>query len=277
MKTNSKQDSITKTALITGGSSGLGLALARNLGRRGYRLLSLARDCARLDRAVEQLQAEGFTATGFRGDITREEQLRQIRSGLEAQALQLDCLVLNAGVVSPKLLQDFPDTAALRHDLEINLWGTILCAYIFLPLVKPGGRILVVSSAFGLMGPAAYAVYAASKAGLINFAESLRRELLGRRITVHVACPADIDTPQLHREHQELPDWFTQGDPRRAMSAQRAAERILRKCFRGVFLIIISFEIHLLNLMNKLLPRRLRDFCLDRMFPTPGKQHNCTR
>jgi hypothetical protein len=157
----------------------------------------------------------------------------------------------------------------LRHDLDINLWGTILSAYIFLPLVSPGGKILMISSAFGLMGPAAYTVYSASKAGIINFAESLRRELLCKNISVHVACPGDIDTPQLHEEHKHMPEWFKQDDPRSMMPPDVAAKKILNRCFKNKFLIIISLDIFSLIMLNKLLPRKLRDYLLDKMFPIP--------
>jgi 3-dehydrosphinganine reductase len=260
---------MSKTVLITGGSSGLGLALARQLGRNGYNTILVARNPERLNQAVAKLTEQGITATGYAGDITDEDRLEAIAEEIGAAGMTIDFLALNAGVVSVKLLTDYQDSQAMKHDLNINLWGTILSARTFLPLVNPGGKVLMISSAFGLMGPAAYSVYAASKAGVINFAEALRRELLCRNISVHVACPADIDTPQLHEEHKSLPSWFKSGDPRTAISPAQAAERILKQCNRNKFLIITSFEIQMLNLMNKLLPRPLRDYFLDRMFPVP--------
>ncbi|MFC1607190.1 SDR family NAD(P)-dependent oxidoreductase [Candidatus Latescibacterota bacterium] len=262
---------MSTTALITGGSSGLGFEFARQLGANGYDIILVARNKGKLDKAAGDLVKQGITVVAYAGDITDDTRLTAIAKKIKATGTTIDFLVLNAGVVTPKLLTGFKDAAELKHDLNINLWGTILSAQIFLPMVNRGGKVLMISSAFGLMAPAAYSVYTASKAGVINFAESVRRELLCKQISVHVACPADIDTPQLHEEHKNMPDWFKDNDPRTAISPALAARKILKKCDKKTFIIIIQFEIHMLNLMNKLLPRRMRDFFLDRMFPVPGE------
>lgn len=260
---------MSKTALITGGSSGLGLAMARELGKKGYSLILIARNEQKLECAVQELKSSSYATIGYSCDITDNKQLQEVLNQLKQESVNIDLLILNAGVVTCKLLSDFSTPQELKHDLEINLWGTILSTYIFLPITAKGGRILMISSAFGLMGPAAYSVYAASKAGIINFAESLRRELLCKGISVHVTCPGDIDTPQLHEEHKKLPDWFKQNDPRKVMSPATAAKIILKKCFKNKFLIIINFEVFMLLMLNKLLPRRLRDLFVDRIFPLP--------
>jgi len=258
-----------KTAIITGGSSGLGFEIAKNLASLGYRLVILARNQEKLDKAVMDIKSQGYDITGYQCDITNEVQLQNVFDLIKNKFIKIDFLILNAGVVSCKLLSDFNNAIDLKYDLENNLWGTIFSAYTFMPLVNKGGKILMISSAFGLMGPAAYSVYSASKAGIINFAESLRRELLCKKISVHVACPGDINTPQLHEEQKKMPEWLKQGDHRKAISAELAANRILKKCFKNKFLIIISFDIWSLLLLNKLTPRGVRDFLLDKMFPLP--------
>jgi 3-dehydrosphinganine reductase len=259
-----------KTALVTGGSSGLGLALARELSRRGYGVILLARDPVRLDRAVEAIRSAGGAAEGFQCDIRDETGLRRVGAEIRERFGAIDFLALNAGVVTPGLLEDFRSGAELKRDLETNLWGTILCSYVFLPLLAPGSCLLMISSGFGLVGPAGYAVYAASKAGMINFAESLRRELLRRRIFVHVACPGDMLTPQYDRELAGQPAWMRKKAPRGLLSPEEAALRILKKCERGRFLIVINPEVHLLQILTRVLPRGLRDRLLDRVLPRPG-------
>jgi len=261
---------MTKVALITGGASGLGFELTKQLGAKGYTTIILGRNKEKLTSSVNRLQAEGYQVTDYQCDITDENKLKEVFEVIKNKFSKIDFLALNAGVVTCKLISEYKDATALRHDLDINLWGTILSAYVFLPLVSSGGKILLTSSAFGLMGPAAYSVYAASKAGIINFAESLRRELLCKRISVHVTCPGDIDTPQLHEEHRTMPAWFKQGDPRGLMAPNVAAKRILDKCFKNRFMITISFEIFSLVMLTKLTPRRLRDYIIDKMFPLPG-------
>ncbi len=261
---------MSKTALITGGSSGLGLETAKELGRLGYICIIIGRNKEKLDKAVNEIKKEGCEVAGFKCDTTDESGLKSVYKEIEENFKKIDFLILNAGVVTCKLLSDFKDTKELKHDLEINLWGTILSAYTFLPLLDACSRILMISSAFGLMGPAGYSVYAASKAGIINFADSLRRELLSKKISVHVACPADIDTPQLHEEHKKMPDWMRQGDPRaKAMPASVAAKKILKKCFKNKFLIVISFEIYSLIMLMKFTPAIFKNYILDKMFPTP--------
>ena len=128
----------------------------------------------------------------------------------------------------------------------------------------------MISSGFGLVGPAGYAVYAASKAGMIAFAESLRREILHRSIAVHVACPGDMLTPQYEKELADSPAWMRKKAPRGLLSPETAARRILKKCSRGRFLIVINPEVFILQLVTRLLPRRLRDSLLDRVLPRPG-------
>ncbi len=259
-----------KTALITGGSSGLGLALALELSGRGYSVALLARrrDC--LERAVEAVRNAGGAAEGFACDIRDEAGLRRVALEIKERFGALDFLILNAGTVTPGLVEDFKSGTDLTVDLETNLRGTILCAHVFLSLVAPGGRLLIISSGFGLVGPAGYAVYAASKAGIVAFAESLRRELLHRDIAVSVACPGDMLTPQYAQELSDQPAWMRKKAPRGLLSPETAARRILKKCSRGRFLIVINPEVHLLQLVTRLLPRGLRDRLIDRILPRPG-------
>lgn len=259
-----------KTALITGGSSGLGLALARELSEQGYTVALLARDRDRLERAAETIRNMGWAVEGFQCDIRDEAGLERVGQEIKNHFGKIDFLVLNAGTVTPRLLEDFKSGEELKADLETNLWGTILCSKVFLPLLATGGGLLMISSGFGLVGPAGYSVYAASKAGMISFAESLRRELLHRNIAVHVACPGDMLTPQYDQELADSPAWMRKKAPRGLLSPETAARRILKKCSRGRFLIVINPEVFFLQLVTRLLPRRLRDRLIDRVLPRPG-------
>jgi short-subunit dehydrogenase len=258
-----------KTALITGGSSGLGLALAQKLAQDGYNIIIIARDRQKIDTTVNRLVTQGYTAAGFSCDVTDEVRLREVAGQVKGRFGTLDFLILNAGVVTCKLFSDFKDGAELFRDINVDLCGTMLCAHVFLPLLESGSKILMISSGFGLMGAAGYTTYAAAKAGMINFAEALRRELLCRSITVQVACPGDMDTPQLQEELNSMPECLKQSAPRGMMHPNTAAEKILKKCRKEKFLIIISPEVHSLLLLTKLAPRKLRDYILDRIFPRP--------
>lgn len=261
---------MNKVAVITGGSSGLGFALAELLGKDGFAIVVIARNQDKIDKSVASLAALNISAKGFSCDITDEVAMQKTFDSIKAEFEHIDYLVLNAGVVSTKLLSDYKSPAELKQDLEIDLWGTILSAYQFLPLLRSGSKILMISSGFGLMGAAGYSMYCAAKAGVINFGESLRRELLRKNIHVYVACPGDMDTPQFREEVKNAPEWMKKETPRKLMKTSEAAAKIL-KMARGTrkFLIIPAGDVNLLVILTKILPRKFRDYLLDNMFPRP--------
>lgn len=255
--------------VITGGSSGLGLAMAQNLAKRGHRLVLLARAPEHLEAALASLRQDSPSAIGLSCDVRSHEDLEAAATTIRDTFGQIDFLILNAGVVHVNRLQDLSVTE-IREILETDLMGVILSAHALTPLLAPGGRILIVSSGFGLMGAAGYSVYCGAKAGVINFAAAFRRELLVRKIRLYVTCPSDIDTPQYRAEQTSLPEWMSLAGARgRPMPVDSAAEKILRKCTGGRFLILINFEVRVLGWANRLLPIRWTNWLLDRLFPRP--------
>lgn len=262
---------IIRYAVITGGSSGLGLAFARRLAGQGYVPVLVARRQQMLDDAVAMLARDGHTALAFAGDVASAESITLVADRVKQQCGSVDLLVLNAGSVTVKLLADYTDWQELRNDIDVDLWGTIVSARLFVPLLRRGSRIIMISSALGLLGAAGYTTYCAAKAGVINFAEALRRELLAAGITVHVACPADIDTPQYAAEQKSMPAWMTAGGSARKslISPDACAEKILAGVRRNRFLITTSPDIALLTLLRRILPWRAVSAILDRTLPRP--------
>ena len=261
---------MTKTALITGGSSGLGFTLAEQLGKQDYRIIILARNQERIDQAVNRLKEMNIDTKGYSCDTTDEPGLKTIFNNVKSEYGGIDFLILNAGVITTSIVSDYQDAVSLKKDIEIDLWGTILSTWQFLPLLSGGSRILMISSGFGLMGAAGYSTYCAAKAGIINFAEVLRRELLKKKIPVYVACPGDMDTPQFHEEMKSSPAWMKKETPRKLMTTGIVAARILKQCSGSrKFLIIPASDVKLLVVVSKLVPRKFRDFLLDKIFPQP--------
>ncbi len=263
---------MTKVALITGGSSGLGFSFARQLGNEGYHIIIVSRNKERADKAVDDLNKLEITTQSMLCDITIEDQVKAVADRVKTEYGKIDFLILNAGEVTPKLLCDYTSTTLLKKEIEIDLWGTVQCAYFFTPILIEGSKILMTSSGFGIMGAAGYSTYCAAKAGIVNFAESLRRELLYKKIAVYVTCPGDMDTPQLQYEIVNQPEWMKQNSPRKTMSVDMAAKKILKKC-QGYsrFLILIGTDVKLLAIVTKILPRRWRDKLIDNMLPRPKK------
>jgi NAD(P)-dependent dehydrogenase (short-subunit alcohol dehydrogenase family) len=260
-----------KTALITGGSSGLGLAYAEILGQQGYRIIILARNQERIELAVKLLSEKGIRAEGISVDVTDEKQMAEAATKVKILSKSLDFMILNAGEVTPRLLCDYTSPKELKKDIDIDLWGVMLSAWNFTPLLPDGSKILMTSSGLGLMGAAGYAPYCAAKAGIINFAESIRRELLFRKIGVYVACPGDLDTPQFENEIADQPVWMKdKGYPRKALSAPLVAQSILKKCKgHSRLLILPDPTVKLLNFVLKILPRSWSRLLLDHMVPRP--------
>ncbi len=258
-------------AIITGGSSGLGFAMAQKLAEKGYVSLLIARRKDKIDEAVHTLRKKGFEGEGFQGDVTSPKDLNDIFEIIKGRYEKIDFLILSAGVVHVRLLSDYMDYGEMKEDIEIDLWGTMLSTRIFLPLLGSGSQILMISSALGLIGTAGYSTYCAAKAGVINFAESLRRELLYKGISVYVACPADIDTPQYAEERKNMPEWMLKGTSARRslLSPEKAAEKILSRCKGKRFLITINSEISLLRGLNKILPWSIVSKILDSSLPRP--------
>lgn len=261
---------MNKSAVITGGSSGLGLEIARLLSAQDYSLALIARDKSKLAKAKQQLSQSSIKTHTYSADISKIDQLHPVAEQIQQEFKQIDLLVLNAGTVQTQCLLDYHDFDQLKHNIDIDLWGTILSTRLLLPAVKPGGQLLFVSSGFGLMGTAGYTTYCAAKAGIINFAEALQRELYAKKIKIQVVVPPDMDTPQYHHEIANMPDWLSNSKQRsKPMPVEIAAKKIINKLPSKRFLMVIDNDVRQLVLANKFLPRGFRDWLLNKMFPTP--------
>ena len=258
-----------KKVVITGGSQGLGLGLAKKLANDGYVPILIARTQSKLDEAVESIKKSGNEAYAFSADISDNIKMEKLAQKIKKQFGSIDFLINNAGIFHTDLL-DVQNSDDIKKDLDVSLYGSILTSKLFAPMLNDGGKILFVSSGFGLMGPAGYSIYAAAKAGMINFAEALKRELHKKKIGVYVTCPGDIDTPAFREEEKNMPQWMNMANARGdVMSADKAAEKILKKCKGNRFYIFTHFDVYMLYILTKLLPKRLRDSILNKMFPRP--------
>ncbi len=145
-----------RVAIVTGGSRGLGLALAQALAEQGIAPILLARGEEELKRAARSIAtAERVEALIHPVDVTDEAALQSLADNLQAQGIKVDFLFNNAGVGALGTLAKIP-LAQVRRDVEVTLLGSILVTRIFLPLIPRGGRIVFVSSTLGLMGAAGY-------------------------------------------------------------------------------------------------------------------------
>ena len=185
-----------KTALITGGSRGIGAATARTLARAGYAVaINYHHSRREAEDLAAELAAEGRPALAVQADVSDPEQVRRMVDNVLDKFCQLDILVCNAGVASQGLLCETSD-ADWRRLMGVDLDGVFYCCRaVYRHMVaRKTGRIITVSSMWGRSGASCEAAYSAAKAGVIGLTKALARELGPSGITVNCVAPGVIDT-----------------------------------------------------------------------------------
>ena len=187
-----------KRVIITGGSSGIGLATAQAMIAVGAKVFITGRRPDIVAEAVDQLRATHAEASGVAADVaTNDGRTTTLEAGLEKLG-GLDILVNNAGGVRAGRLEDTSE-AEIRAMIEVDLVAPILLTRAALPHLRASGDGLVVNvtSGIALIGLPFYATYAAAKAGFARFGEALRRELKGEGVHILTVYPGGTDTPMM--------------------------------------------------------------------------------
>lgn len=184
----------SKTALITGGSSGIGLATARRFIDEGARVFLTGRRQAEVDAAVATL---GERATGIRGDISDLSDLDEVFGTIRREAGTLDVLFANAGGAWGLATIEDLKTEAFDYDFGINVRGTVFTVQKALALMGEGGAIVVTGSTSASRGNPGFGTYSASKAAVRQFTRVWAAELAPRGIRVNTISPGPTDTPGL--------------------------------------------------------------------------------
>ncbi len=180
-----------KSILVTGGSSGIGLAAAKAFAAEGGRVIITGRDSGTLASALAEL---GPRAIALRNDAGSVAQARQMASDLAAQSIKLDAVFINAGVARFAAFADV-DEALWDQTFDINVKGAYFQLQALLPLINEGASIVINGSINARLGMPNSSVYAASKAALITLAKTLSAELLPRGVRVNVVSPGPVTTP----------------------------------------------------------------------------------
>jgi NAD(P)-dependent dehydrogenase (short-subunit alcohol dehydrogenase family) len=188
-----------KVAVITGGSSGIGLATVKRFVEEGAYVFITGRRQAELDAAVREI---GANVAGVQGDVANLADLDRLYATVGRQKGRMDVLFANAGVVEFVPLSSITEEHFDRV-FNINVRGVLFTVQKALPLFNDGGSIILTSSGVSIKGFAAASVYSATKAAVRSFARCWTTDLKERRIRVNVISPGPIETPMFAQVPQE--------------------------------------------------------------------------
>lgn len=251
-----------RVVVITGGSRGLGLVLARELARQGARLALLARDANELERARGKLSALGAEVLAMPCDVRVEAQVNEAMARAVTHFGRVDVLINNAGVIKVGPLEHM-SLDDFEEALAIHLFGPLYTTLAALPHMRAAGsgRIVNISSIGGKIAVPHLLPYTVSKFALVGLSDGLRAELRRHNIRVTTVCPGLMRTGSARHawfkgKHRREYAWFALSDslPLLSASAERAACKILKACRRGSARLILGFPAKSAVLLNELFP-----------------------
>ena len=269
-----------KTVLITGGSRGLGLVMAREFLREGARVAICARDEDELLVAQRDLSQYGQEVFAVPCDLTQPAQVSELINAVRNHFGKIDVLVNNAGIISVGPQEEMT-LADYEEAMQSNYWSAVHTTFAVLPemQVRKDGRIVNISSIGGKIAVPHLLPYSASKFALVGFSEGLRAEVKKDGVVVTTIVPGLMRTgsprnANFKGRHREEYAWFTISDASllTSISAESAARQIVRACKRGDGEVVLSLQAKLAVAFHSLFPEVTTDMMsfVNRLLPTPG-------
>lgn len=276
-----------QVVLITGGSRGLGLALAEEFALQGARIVLTARDEQELEQARQRLADQGAQVLAFPCDMTQREQVQHLIDHATELCGRIDILVNNAGIIiaGPVLAQTLDD---FEDSMNVIYWGPVYATLAVLPqmLERQRGSIVNISSIGGKVSIPHLIPYSCAKFALTAFSEGLHAELAREGIYVGTVAPGLMRTGSpvnalIKGKHHAEYTWFSTADslPLLSMSAKRAAQLIVRATRKQRVEIVLTFPAKLLALLHGLFPQltiRLLTI-VNRFLPAAGEAEGFDR
>ena len=269
-----------RVVLVTGGSRGLGLVLAREFAAEGAKVAICARDREELERALADLRSRGADAFAFPCDVTERAQVNELVEVVRGRFGRVDVLVNNAGViqVGPLEVMTLED---YEQAMKVHFWGPLYAALAVLPEMRRRGegRIVNVSSIGGKIGVPHLVPYSASKFALTGLSDAMRAELAKDGVLVTTVCPGLMRTGSPRNaifkgRHRAEYAWFSISDslPVTSIQAERAARQIVAACRRGDAELVITTQAVLAVKFRALFPEVTADALalVNRLLPGPG-------
>jgi len=260
-----------KVVIITGASSGIGLALAKNYAKRNAKVVLAARSYNKLIGIEEELKTINKNILIIETDVSKESDCKNLIDKTIEKYNKIDILINNAGI-SMRALFESTELTVIRQLMDINFWGTVYCSKYALPyLLKSKGSIVGVSSIAGYKGLPGRTGYSASKFAIHGFLEVLRIENLKKGIHVLIACPGF--TASNIRNTALAADGSQQGesprDEAKMMSAFEVAKRIIQAIEKKKDRLVLTRQGKLTVLLNKFFPKFMDKMVYNHMAKEP--------
>ena len=259
-------DFTNKNILISGGSSGIGLALAKEMAAMGANITILARRKELLESALSEIKnsavSSGQRFKWFSADVRNYDDLKKV---LSTDRTAYDILINSAGIAYPGKFVDL-EPAIFKNVIDTNYLGSVYLTKLILPKMinKNSGYIINISSLAALIGIYGYTAYAPSKYAIRGFSRCLRSEVKPHGIDVSVVLPPDTDTPQLAFEHSIIPKITKKiNQSGSVMSAEKVAHVIIEGIKRKKFTIVPGFEGKLLYALAPIFGRYFYRFAVN--------------
>lgn len=273
-----------RTAVITGGSRGLGLVIARQLAREGARLALLARDEEELRAAADQIHelgADGFTIVC---DVTKQEDVDRAITQVVRRFGGVDLLINNAGVIQVGPLEHMT-VDDFRTSIDVHIMGPLYTMLAVVPHMRKsgGGRIVNIASIGGKIGTPHLVPYSTGKFGLVGLSDGARAELRRDRIYVTTVIPGLMRTGSPYHAKFKGPHraefaWFIAGDsmPLVSINAERAAAKVIEAAREGRASLYITPQARLVAILNELMPGVTASLAglANRLMPRPTPDRN---
>lgn len=269
-----------RNVLVTGGSRGLGLVLARELIAQGARVAICARHQEELERAETDLRQRGGQVLALRCDLTDTWQVNELISIVRERLGPIDVLINNAGVIAVGPVESMT-LADFQEVMQINYWSAVHTILAVLPEMRQrgAGRIVNIASIGGKISVPHLLPYSASKFALVGLSEGLRAELAKDGIVVTTVNPGLMRTGSPRNatfkgQHRAEYTWFSISDslPPLALQAERAARQIIAACKRGDAEETLSLAAQAADLFHGVFPGLTADILgvFNRLLPGPG-------
>lgn len=261
-----------KVVLITGATSGIGLALAKEFGRNGSRIAFTGRDIARIQETEQCLCQLGIECLGIQADAASETDQRKAVAVTVNRYGRLDVLINNAGISMRALFADL-DLSVIRKVMEINFFGTVYATQAALPyLMRSGGSIVGISSIAGYKGLPGRTGYSASKFAMAGFLEALEIELLKKGVHVLLASPGF--TASRIRENALTQSGDKQGESPREEAKMMSPDDVARRIYKAVVNrdrnLVMTMEGKLTVWLNKFFPKLINQLVYKKMAREPN-------